>query len=343
MRASRSNCWLLAAAITLLGALAPPMPALEQSPPPVFSLPVACEIGRRCVVQNYFDHEAGPGAQDYACGSLSYDGHRGTDFRVADLAAMTEGVPVLAAAAGVVRAIRDGMSDIDARDIDRATIEGREAGNAVVISHGDGWESQYSHLRRGSVAVAQGDRVEAGQTLGLIGMSGLAEFPHVHFEVRLNDRHVDPFIGLAEPRGCAVAPSALWAGPALAALDYSPGGLLSLGFAPQVPDFPAIRRGDLRADWLPGDAAALVFWFNFYGVQDGDVVSARLLAPDGSVVAERRQILERRQAQWFGYIGRRRPGGRPLRVRHEARRTAARFDHPLAGACAGGIPGSVRG
>ena len=308
MRASRYNCGILATAITLLGLVALPMRAFGQSPPPVFSLPVACEIGRRCVVQNYFDHDGSPGAQDYACGSLSYDGHRGTDFRVADLAAMTEGVPVLAAAAGVVRAIRDGMSDIDARDIDRATIEGREAGNAVVISHGDGWESQYSHLRRGSVAVAQGDRVEAGQTLGLIGMSGLAEFPHVHFEVRLNDRHVDPFIGLAEAQGCTVLPSALWTGTAMAALDYMPGGLLGLGFAAEVPDFPAIRRGDLHNDRLPGDAAVLVFWFNLYGVQDGDVVSARLIAPDGSVVAERRQTLERRQAQRFGYVGRRRPG-----------------------------------
>lgn len=333
MRASRSNCGLLATAITLLGAVALPMPAFAQSPAPVFSLPVACEIGRHCVVQNYYDHDAGPEAQDYACGSLSYDGHRGTDFRVADLAAMTESVPVLAAAAGSVRAIRDGMPDIDARDIDRTTIEGREAGNAVVISHGDGWETQYSHLRRGSVAVAPGDRVEAGQTLGLIGMSGLAEFPHVHFEVRLNDRHVDPFIGLAQAQGCTVAPSTLWLDPALAALDYKPGGLLSLGFASQVPDFPAIRRGDLRADRLPGDAAALVFWFNLYGVQDGDVVSARLIAPDGSVVAERRQTLDRRQAQWFGYIGRRRPGGRwpvgPYRGEVSLRRSADRGPQTL--------------
>ncbi len=308
MRILRSNCRLLALAMVLLGPVALPMPAFGQSTSPVFSLPVACEIGRRCVVQNYFDHEAGPGAQDYACGSLSYDGHRGTDFRVADLAAMAEGVSVLAAAAGTVRAVRDGMSDVDARDIDRATIEGREAGNAVVISHDDGWESQYSHMRRGSVAVTPGDRVEAGQTLGLIGMSGLAEFPHLHFEVRLNDRHVDPFIGLAEAEGCAVAPSALWTGTAAAALDYMPGGLLGLGFASQVPDFPAIRRGDLHADRLPSDAAVLVFWFNLYGVRDGDVVSARLIAPDGSVVAEQQKTHDRQQAQWFGYVGRRRPG-----------------------------------
>lgn len=114
--------------------------AQEPSPPPL-GLPVVCEIGRLCVIQNYFDNDSGPDARDYACGDLTYDGHRGTDFRVPDLAAMANGVPVIAAAAGRVRAIRDGIQDIDAREVDQATIEGREAGNAVVIDHGGGWET----------------------------------------------------------------------------------------------------------------------------------------------------------------------------------------------------------
>lgn len=282
--------------------------AAAEEPLPPLGLPVACEIGRRCVIQNYFDSDPGPGAQDYACGDLTYDGHRGTDFRVPDLVAMSEGVPVVAAAAGRVRAVRDGMPDIDARDADPAAIDGREAGNAVVIEHGGGWETQYSHLRLGSVTVAPGDRVAAGETLGLIGMSGLAEFPHVHFEVRLADRRVDPFVGLEQVAGCGVGPSPLWSTGALDALGYAAGGLLSQGFADAAPDFAAIRRGDLQADELPSDAPALVFWVNFYGVRDGDVFEARLIGPDGSIVAERQRAIERRQAQWFGYLGRRRRG-----------------------------------
>ena len=72
----------------------------------------------------------------------------------------------------------------------RTTSRDRNCGNGVVIRHADGWETQYCHLRRGSVQVAEGDRVEAGEPLGLVGMSGEANFPHVHLSVRRDgDRH----------------------------------------------------------------------------------------------------------------------------------------------------------
>jgi hypothetical protein len=136
-------------------------------------LPVDCTPGRDCFIQNYVDNDPGPGRRDYACGPLSYDGHVGTDFRVPDRAAMLRGVAVVAAAPGVVRATRDGMADISIRETGREAVAGREAGNSVLIDHGDGWETQYSHLRRDSVRVHPGDRVKAGAVLGLIGLSGL--------------------------------------------------------------------------------------------------------------------------------------------------------------------------
>ena len=107
------------------------------------ALPVACEIGRDCFVQNFFDHDPGPERRDYACGSLSYDGHTGTDFRVADIPAMTRGVTVVAAAGGTVKAVRDGMPDAGLAGMSRRSAEGeggrqwrrdrsrRRLGNAV--------------------------------------------------------------------------------------------------------------------------------------------------------------------------------------------------------------------
>ena len=138
-----------ALSLCLLGfaVLSSPAGAAER-PALRLDLPVACDMARLCAVQNYFDHDPGPGARDYACGRLTYDGHQGTDFRVPDLPAMTRGVAVIAAAPGRVRAIRDGMADRDVREPGAAKVEGREAGNAVVIDHGGGWETQYSHLRR---------------------------------------------------------------------------------------------------------------------------------------------------------------------------------------------------
>ena len=63
---------------------------------PVLSLPIACEIGAACIVQNYVDRDPGPAARDYHCGFLTYDGHKGTDIRVIDRARYKEGVAVVA-------------------------------------------------------------------------------------------------------------------------------------------------------------------------------------------------------------------------------------------------------
>lgn len=56
-------------------------------------------------------------------------------------------------------------------------------GDGVVIDHGNGEYSIYAHLIPGSVPVAVGDRVSAGQTIGRLGSSGNSTEPHLHFQV----------------------------------------------------------------------------------------------------------------------------------------------------------------
>src|SRR5258706_11134228 len=215
-------------------AIAPAAPAL--------ALPIACEMGKSCVLQNYVDHDPGPGARDYRCGRLTYNGHKGTDLRVIDLPSFKKGVPVLAAAAGRVRAIRDGMPDASVRDAGSAAVAGRGAGNSVVIEHGEGWETQYAHMRNGSVTVRQGERVEAGQPLGTAGLSGNTEFPHLHFEVRYRGRTVDPFVGLAARASCEPGHDPLLSAQALAALAYVPTRILRTRLSASPPRLADRRR-----------------------------------------------------------------------------------------------------
>ncbi|MGW2636587.1 M23 family metallopeptidase [Streptomyces sp. NPDC001348] len=60
---------------------------------------------------------------------------------------------------------------------------GRIVGNHVVLDLGDGTYAMYAHVRRGSLAVREGERVRAGQTLARCGNSGNSTEPHLHFQL----------------------------------------------------------------------------------------------------------------------------------------------------------------
>jgi hypothetical protein len=259
-----------------------------ESPAPKFLLPIDCTPGVSCFIQNYVDTNPAPEYQDYTCGFLSYNGHRGTDFRLPDLDAMRRGVRVLAAAPGVVRAARDGMPDISVKKIDAGLIAKHEAGNAVVINHGNGWETQYSHMRRGSVMVKAGDHVTAGQALGLVGLSGNTEFPHVDFAVRHNGKVVDPFTGLGPNTGCGQSRAAgLWDAAVTQQLAYQASGILVAGFTDHVPDTRPLFEYLARKTMLPVSAKQIIFWVHVFGLQKGDMQQLRLVGPDGKIISEK--------------------------------------------------------
>ncbi|MGW2207251.1 M23 family metallopeptidase [Streptomyces sp. NPDC001774] len=91
--------------------------------------------------------------------------------------------PVIAAAAGTVVAVKDGVADNTPMKPPANLAEQDSTGNHVIIQTGPGRYLLYAHLHRGSVKVRKGDEVQAGSPLGLIGNSGLAFVPHLHFGV----------------------------------------------------------------------------------------------------------------------------------------------------------------
>src|SRR5919106_3665546 len=246
--------------------------------------------------------------RDYACGKLTGDGHRGTDFAIRDLAAMVAGVEVGAAAGGVVEALRDGMPD---QSLDEAGLEalgGRSCGNGIRLDHGDGWSTWYCHLRRGSLMVQEGDRVEAGQALALVGLSGETTFPHLHFDLRHGDRAIDPFVGADGAQDCGPGREPLWQAEVMAAFAYRPVLLTDAGFAPAPPEAEDVRRGyHDRAD-LAITSRVLELWVEGYWVEAGDRVQFSITGPDGEPVLAHTVELDRGFARWFQFVGARRPG-----------------------------------
>ena len=305
----------------LLALLLAVLPLAASAAPPVLVLPLACTPNRDCWIANHVDMDPGPGSRDYACGELTYDGHNGTDFAIRARAAMEDGVGVLAAAAGRVRAARDGVADASVRETGKASIKSRECGNGVVLEHGEGWETQYCHLRRGSIRVNAGERVAAGQALGLVGLSGLTEYPHLHLSVRHRGKVVDPFRGEQDSADCA-AGSPRWRAEAAAELPYASGVVYNAGFAPGAPDPEALRSGRYRkASMLSAGAPALVFYAEVFGLSAGDTLELRLAGPDGATLAERRVPIVERQARRLAYVGvpRTAAGWKPGVYRGEAR------------------------
>ncbi|WP_240610981.1 M23 family metallopeptidase [Oceaniglobus ichthyenteri] len=267
---------------------------------PILALPIDCTLGKTCFIQQYTDADPGQGAADYTCGPLSYDGHKGTDFALPFISTIDADIAVFAAAPGTVISVRDGMPDHLQGTPGAPDVSDRECGNGVVVGHGGGWQTQYCHLKRGSVTVRKGQRVSNATTLGHVGLSGQTQFPHLHLSVRHEGRVVDPFNATGNI-ACGQSPeTSLWQNTP----PYQPGGIISVGFSDVIPDYDTVKAGMAGAAFLPPDTPALVLWAFAYGSQPDDGMRLTITGPGGNILSEDLTI-DRAQAQFFRAVGRR--------------------------------------
>lgn len=291
---------------------------------PEFVFPVDCEPGKTCLIQKYFDHDPAAGRSDFRCGKLTTDGHDGTDIRVRTMADLRQGVRVFAAKAGTVVRIRDGEPDVGVRA--RAIEGGKDAGNAVVIDHGGGWETQYSHLRQGSLKVRPGQKVTAGEPIALIGLSGNSEYPHLHFTVRSGRMALDPFLPLGGAPNCHIDPIAanLWDHRSASRLAYAPAGVIAAGLASVVPP-----RGVTERDPAPGlddIRAPIILWADVFGARAGDQQEFAIVAPGGGTLHRQVDVIEDGGLSWFAYSGKRPTGEGWAKGRYTGRYRLLRGD-----------------
>jgi murein DD-endopeptidase MepM/ murein hydrolase activator NlpD len=279
------------------------MPSHGDEAPLALDLPIKCHIGTDCFVQQYFDHDPGRGAKDYRCGTMVYDGHDGIDIRVPTLVLQKRGVPVIAAAPGIVAGTRDGMPDTSVSVGGAASVKDRECGNGVLIRHRDGWETQYCHMANGSVRVAKGQTVMTGSALGLVGESGNAAFFHLHLSVRHNGTKVDPFANGA--KACGTGRS-LWTAAAAKALAYRSPDVINVGFSDGAVSMGDVESGRAGAKPLRTRSPALVAFVRAIGLKRGDVQTLSVVSPDGTAIGRNAAAaLDRDKAQWLMFAGKR--------------------------------------
>ena len=109
--------------------------------------------------------------------SGDYRYHSGIDIPV------VEGTPVYATKEGTISAVRNNVTGYLAGSY----------GNYVDVTHDDGSMTRYAHLKYGGISVSVGDRVSQGQLIALSGNTGGSTGPHLHYEVHINGRTVDPY------------------------------------------------------------------------------------------------------------------------------------------------------
>lgn len=269
------------------------------------NLPVDCKIGETCFLQQLPDLDEGPGISDPFCGSATYDQHKGTDIRVLSMKDIAERVPVIAAQSGVVKNTRDSMPDRLVRTgADMEAVSGRECGNGVVINHGNGYETQYCHMMSGGLTVEPGEKVEAGDTLGFIGASGMAQFPHLHFQLRRNGTTIDPFTAKPVGEACGASGKSYWSDPSL----FEPGAdaqLLKAGLASSAVDYDLLVENGGPPQAQAGEEA-VVGWTWFANLRKGDRIAMRLTGPSGLISESASEPLDQNKADYNMYAGKRR-------------------------------------
>lgn len=293
-----------------------PIYSYAQSSENSFSigLPLDCSIGHDCYIQNYVDSAPGDSHADYHCGILAYNGHKGTDFTVKSQHLHKDPVNVIAVADGAVLGVRNHIPDLHPKFASelykKIHLYGTECGNGLVIKHADGFETQYCHLRQGSLQVQSGDKVKKGDILGTVGLSGKTEFPHIHFSLRHNSTLIDPFTGNAMETGCTPSPSvdnSYWDDDLYNVLTYVDSAIVDYGIKNNLPlDAVSARSGLYHSEAFSDKTQQAILWVDIVRPTKGDIIEISLPYPDG---AEKTftHIIDKTQVRRFQYLGTKTP------------------------------------
>jgi|TARA_R110002126_G_scaffold3263_1_gene18534 hypothetical protein len=273
-----------------LAALSATSQAGEETPFKM-SFPLNCELHKDCWPLYYVDvNRTENVVEDYACGKRSYDQHKGTDFAIRDSLAMAKGIDVRAVASGTVLRLRDGVNnDFKSKDgLEAVRKAGIECGNGVFVDHGNGFETQYCHLKKDSIGVKQGQKVERGQKLGEVGVSGLAEHPHLHLSVYKDHELIDPFMGKdvikADCSKDYYDVKTYW-DDTLPPRDERP-SFYDAGFSTTMPAFDLIVQGQKGTVPKIG-AKAFIFWVSMFDIRSGDYIVMKINDDKGREVVSR--------------------------------------------------------
>ncbi len=265
--------------------------------------PLDCELGKSCWISNLPRHHLQGKQLDFRCGPITYDYNVGTDIAIKDIKQMQEGVAVISPMDGIVEFKRDGVRDINVKDIGHKPVQDKECGNEVIISN-DELRVQLCHLKNKSIRVSVGDEIKAGDLIGEVGLSGLTEYPHLHISFHDKSdaivREIDPFYG-SQP-DCGLKPKSLWSNPELMERHATTGIVYNYGFAFENITTERVMSGDYP-HIQPEYPEAFIAFVDIFSVNKGDKLTILILDSSNNIFAKREHKFGKYQARYFLFVG----------------------------------------
>jgi len=227
-------------------------------------------------IGNYVDQDTtSPGIKDWNCGSVTYDGHQGTDicsFPYPFYKMDNNQIEVIAAAPGTI------INKVDGH-YDKNCAMGDSTANYIVIQHADGSCAMYWHMKKNSLtSKILGQTVVTGEYLGVVGSSGSSTGPHLHFEVlkgitisTLND----PYSGTCNTLNA----NSWW----VTQKPYTEPAIIQASVHPVLAVFPACPATETPNEDTCFTAGSSVKFYTFFRNETSGLVNnMRIVNPDGS-------------------------------------------------------------
>ncbi|MCF8354773.1 MAG: peptidoglycan DD-metalloendopeptidase family protein [Melioribacteraceae bacterium] len=236
-----------------------------------------------CAVSNFVDHNSSYPDQllDYNGGTRTYDTDAGYNHQGTDISPWPfpwykmdhDQIEVIAVMDGMIIGKEDGHYDRNCSMSDSVW-------NAVYVLHDNGAEVWYGHLKENSLTTKLiGERVSAGEYLGIVGSSGSSTGPHLHLEVYdSTDVLIDPWSGLSNP----TITESWWIDQPL----YYDSKVNKLATHSAWPEFPACPQQEIphfSDEFDPGDSLYLASYYQ--DLMAGQLNEFSVVDPNGATVS----------------------------------------------------------
>ncbi len=275
-------------------------PIIQEVNYPLFGWPLSIRMNEKLVLVNYVDDDTSSAIRDFMGNPHSYDGHRGTDYCLLNFRQMDRGIPIYAAAPGVV-------AGVAYQEFDRNTNWGNPPyppANYVIIRHSDNSYAYYWHMRTNSPTVQVGETIQQGDQLGLVGSSGMSTDAHLHFELGQyeNSNWVtrDPWFGTNNPLPSLWSVQEPYVGTLpMRVFDMGVTTQAAAGGSLNDVSMSYLKNGFSQPLQIGASEPYIMCWFQDQN-QAGDTYTISLRTPSGRVYSQSNtSIANRYQYAWF--------------------------------------------